>query len=51
MRCTTSLEGLWMGVPVINKKGNCFIFMLARAICHNIDFDWIAENEEDYVLK
>ena len=49
---TTSLEGLWMGVPVINKKGNCFISHVGEAICHNIGFpDWIAENEEDYVLK
>jgi predicted O-linked N-acetylglucosamine transferase (SPINDLY family) len=49
---TTSVEGLWMGVPVITKKGNHFLSHLGESIAHNSGLsDWIAMDEEDYVAK
>ena len=47
---TTSVEGLWMGVPVITKKGNHFLSHLGESIAHNSGLaDWIASDEEEYV--
>jgi len=49
---TTSIEGLWMGVPVITMQGNYFLSHLGESIAHNTDLsDWIAVDEEDYVAK
>ena len=49
---TTSVEGLWMGVPVITKKGNHFLSHLGESIAHNSNLsDWIAEDSEDYIAK
>ena len=49
---TTSVEGLWMGVPVVTKKGNHFLSHLGESIAHNSGLaDWIASDEEEYVAK
>jgi predicted O-linked N-acetylglucosamine transferase (SPINDLY family) len=49
---TTSIEGLWMGVPVITKKGTYFLSHLGESIAHNTSLsDWIAADNEDYVKK
>lgn len=49
---TTSAEGLWMGVPVLTKKGDCFISHQGESIATNAGLaDWIAENDDDYVAK
>jgi len=49
---TTSVEGLWMGVPVIARKGNYFLSHLGESIAHNSNLsDWIAEDNEDYIAK
>ena len=49
---TTSVEGLWMGVPVITKKGNHFLSHLGESIAHNSRLsDWIASDQEEYVAK
>jgi predicted O-linked N-acetylglucosamine transferase (SPINDLY family) len=49
---TTSVEGLWMGVPVITKKGTYFLSHLGESIAHNSNLsDWIAEDNEDYIAK
>ncbi len=49
---TTAVEGLWMGVPVIIKKGNYFLSHLGETIANNSDLtDWIAEDENDYIKK
>ena len=49
---TTSIEGLWMGVPVISKKGNHFLSHLGESIAHNTNLsDWIASDNEDYIAK
>jgi predicted O-linked N-acetylglucosamine transferase (SPINDLY family) len=49
---TTSVEGLWMGVPVITKKGNHFLSHLGESIAHSSGLsDWIASDQEEYVAK
>ena len=47
---TTSVQGLWMGVPMITMKGDRIISRQGEAILHNLGLaDWIANNEDDYV--
>jgi predicted O-linked N-acetylglucosamine transferase (SPINDLY family) len=48
----TSIEGLWMGVPFLTKKGDRFYSHNGETILHNIGLpEWIADNEYDYVEK
>ena len=48
----TSFEAIWMGVPVLTKKGSAFISHTTESINHNCGMsDWIADNENDYVKK
>jgi protein O-GlcNAc transferase len=47
---TTSVEGLWMGVPVITKRGDRFVAHQGESILHNVGLpDWIAADNEGYV--
>ncbi len=49
---TTSVEGLWMGVPVITMKGHHFLSHLGESIAINTGLNkWIASDEEDYINK
>jgi len=49
---TTSVEGLWMGVPLITLRGDRLISHQGEGILHNAGLsDWIAENEDDYLAK
>ncbi len=49
---TTSVEALWMGVPVLTLKGARLISHQGEAIAHNAGLsDWIADDIEDYVAK
>ena len=49
---TTSIEGLWMGVPFVTRKGNRFYSHNGETILHNIGLsDWIAEDDEAYIRK
>jgi predicted O-linked N-acetylglucosamine transferase (SPINDLY family) len=49
---TTSIEGLWMGVPVLTLRGDRMIAHQGEAILHNIGLeDWIAEDIDDYVRQ
>ncbi len=49
---TTSVEGLWMGVPVITRKGDRFLSHVGETITHNVGLaDWIAADDDDYVAK
>ena len=49
---TTSVEGLWMGVPAITRRGDCFLSHIGESIAHNAGLaDWIAEDDDDYVAK
>ena len=49
---TTTVEGLWMGVPVIAKRGDRFIAHNGETIANNTgQSGWVAEDEDDYVFK
>jgi protein O-GlcNAc transferase len=49
---TTSVEGLWMGVPVLTLTGDRFIGHQGETILQSAGLpEWIAENEDDYVAK
>ena len=49
---TISLEGLWMGVPVITRQGNRFLSRVGESIAQNAGLaDWIAHDNDDYVAK
>jgi predicted O-linked N-acetylglucosamine transferase (SPINDLY family) len=49
---TTSIEGLWMGVPFVTKAGDRFLSHAGETIAHSSGLsDWVAVDEEDYVFK
>jgi len=49
---TTSVEALWMGVPVLSLRGDRFLSRTAESIAHNAGLsDWVAADEDDYVAK
>jgi predicted O-linked N-acetylglucosamine transferase (SPINDLY family) len=49
---TTSVEGLWMGVPLLTVKGDRLVAHMGETILHNAGLsDWIAADEDDYVAK
>jgi predicted O-linked N-acetylglucosamine transferase (SPINDLY family) len=49
---TTSVEGLWMGVPVLTLKGDRFISHQGETILQNVGLpEWIAADEDEYVAK
>jgi protein O-GlcNAc transferase len=49
---TTSIEGLWMGVPVLSMRGQRFISHQGETILHNVGLpEWIAADADDYVAK
>jgi predicted O-linked N-acetylglucosamine transferase (SPINDLY family) len=49
---TTSVEGLWMGVPMLALKGDRLVAHMGESILHALDMqDWIAVNPDDYVDK
>ena len=49
---TTSIEALWMSVPVLTLKGNRFLSHVGETIAHNAgQVEWIAKDLDDYVKK
>jgi len=49
---TTSVEGLWMGVPVITRRGDRFLSHMGETIAHNAGLpDWIAADNDEYIAK
>jgi len=49
---TTSVEGLWMGVPVIARRGDRFLSHLADSILNTVGLpDWIADSDDDYIAR
>jgi len=50
--CTTSIEALWMGAPVLTKRGDRFLSHVGETIAFNAGLpEWIAADEDDYVVK
>ena len=48
----TSFEAIWMGVPVLTKKGSTFISHSTESINYNCGMsDWIAKDENEYLTK
>lgn len=49
---TTSVEGLWMGVPVLCRRGDRFLSNICASMLHSAGLtEWIAEDSDDYVAK
>jgi protein O-GlcNAc transferase len=47
---TTTVETLWMGVPVIARHGDRFVAHMGEGILHHIGHpEWIAQTDNDYV--
>jgi len=49
---TTSVEALWMGVPVLTLQGDRFLSLTAKSVAHHAGLpDWVAVDKDDYVAK
>lgn len=49
---TTSVEGLWMGVPFLALKGDRLVSHMGESILHAAGMpEWIAQDLDDYVNK
>ena len=49
---TTTLEGLWMGVPVLTRRGDRFVSHQGESIAINAGLaEWIAADDDDTVAK
>ena len=49
---TTSVEGLWMGVPVLTRRGDRFLSHLGELVAKTVGLsEWIASDTEDYVAR
>ena len=49
---TTTFEALWMGVPVVVRRGDRYVAHMGESILHNLgQSEWIAADTEDYVRK
>jgi predicted O-linked N-acetylglucosamine transferase (SPINDLY family) len=49
---TTTIEGLWMGVPLLALKGDRLVAHMGESILHTLGIpEWIAMDKEDYVAK
>jgi predicted O-linked N-acetylglucosamine transferase (SPINDLY family) len=49
---TTSVEALWMGVPVLTLQGDRFLSLTAKSVAHHAGLpDWVAIDKDDYVAK
>ncbi|MDN2708729.1 glycosyltransferase [Janthinobacterium sp. SUN118] len=47
---TTSMEALWMGLPIVTRKGDRFLSHLGESVLHNAGLpDWIAADDDAYV--
>ena len=49
---TTSMESIWMGVPVLTLEGNNFVSRCGESINLNLNMpEFIAKNKNDYINK
>ena len=48
----TSCEALWMGVPLLTRKGDRFLSRVGETIVRNAGLsEWLAADDDDYVQK
>ena len=49
---TTSMDALWMGVPVLTLRGDRYIGRVGASIMETVGMpEWIANNEDDFVER
>lgn len=49
---TTTVQSLWMGVPVLALKGDRYVAHMGESILHTMSLpEWIAKDEDGYVEK
>ncbi|KVM97809.1 tetratricopeptide repeat protein [Burkholderia diffusa] len=49
---TTTAEALWMGVPVLCRRGDRFLSHIAESLLHAAQLpEWIADDDDAYVAK
>ncbi|MBN3765099.1 tetratricopeptide repeat protein [Burkholderia sp. Ac-20365] len=49
---TTSVEALWMGVPVLTRRGERFLSHVGESIVSTAGLsEWIAADDDDYVAR
>lgn len=49
---TTTVQALWMGVPVVVLQGDHYVAHMGESILHTMNMpEWIAADEDDYVAK
>ena len=49
---TTTVEALYMGVPVLVRAGDRYVAHMGESILHNVNLpDWIAADEADYHVR
>lgn len=49
---TTSAEALWMGVPVLTRRGDRFLSHVGESVLTNAGLpDWIADGDDDYIAR
>ncbi|CAG4905102.1 O-linked N-acetylglucosamine transferase, SPINDLY family protein [Paraburkholderia saeva] len=48
----TTVEALWMGVPVLTRRGDRFLSHVGESILNTVDLaGWIAANDDEYVAR
>lgn len=49
---TTTIEALWMGVPVLTLRGDRYLSRLGETLVSNATLaEWVADSTDDYVKK
>jgi protein O-GlcNAc transferase len=49
---TTTCEALWMGVPVLTKRGDSFVSRVGESLLQSMGLQaWIAQDTDDYVAR
>ncbi|AJY07928.1 MULTISPECIES: tetratricopeptide repeat protein [Burkholderia] len=49
---TTTAEALWMGVPVLGRRGDRFLSHICESLLHAANMsEWIADDDDAYVAK
>jgi predicted O-linked N-acetylglucosamine transferase (SPINDLY family) len=50
--CTTTMEALWMGVPVITLRGDRYASHMGETILKNLDLhECVADSQDSYINK